>query len=93
MAEVMLDGPRVVAIIGKLVAAAMPQHVAVDEEAKAGGLAGPRNHALIAGNAERRAALTDKHVRARHRASGDRLPPLQLPQCSALAGPDQMHAG
>jgi hypothetical protein len=35
-----LDRSRVLAVIGELVAAAMPQHVAMHEEGKLGGLAG-----------------------------------------------------
>ena len=34
---------RVLTVIGRLVAAAMPQHVAVDEKAKTGSLTGSRN--------------------------------------------------
>jgi hypothetical protein len=37
-----------VAIIGELVAACVPQHVAVDEEAKASSFTGPGDHALVA---------------------------------------------
>jgi hypothetical protein len=32
VAEIVLDRPRVLAVVGKLVTAAMPKHVAVDEE-------------------------------------------------------------
>src|SRR5262245_24038946 len=49
--KVVLDCPGVLAIVCQLVAAGMPQHVAVNEEAEARGLASPRDHALIAGNA------------------------------------------
>jgi hypothetical protein len=55
--EIVLDRSSVLAIIGELVAAAMPQHVAVNEEAEPHGLARPGNHALIAGHAQRRIAL------------------------------------
>ena len=51
VAEIVLDSSRVLAIICELVAARMPQHVAVNEEGEARGLASPRDHALIAGNA------------------------------------------
>src|SRR3974390_2304986 len=49
--KVVLDCPGVLAIVCELVAAGMPQHVAVNEKGKARGLASPRDHALIAGNA------------------------------------------
>ena len=49
--EVVLDCPGVLAIVCQLVAAGMPQHVAVNEEGEARGPASPRDHALIAGNA------------------------------------------
>ena len=51
VAEVVLDCPCVLAIVCELVAAGMPQHVTVNEEGEARGLASPRDHALIAGNA------------------------------------------
>ena len=49
--KVVLDCPGVLAIVCELVAAGMPQHVAVNEEGEARGFASPRDHALIAGNA------------------------------------------
>jgi hypothetical protein len=39
VAEIVLDGSGVLAVIGQLVAAAMSQHVAVDEERETGSLA------------------------------------------------------
>ena len=51
MPKVMLDCPGVLAIVCELLATGMPQHVAVNEEGEARGLASPRDHALIAGNA------------------------------------------
>jgi len=59
-----MDSPRVLAVVGQLVAAAMTQHVAVDEEAESGRLTRPRHHALVASNAQWRATLTDEHVSA-----------------------------
>ena len=50
--KVVLDCTGVLTVICELVAAGMPQHVTVNEEGEAGGLASPRDHALIAGNAE-----------------------------------------
>src|SRR5262245_42087028 len=52
--KVVLDRPRVLTVIGKLVPARMAQHVAVHEEREAGGLSSSRNHALIASHADRR---------------------------------------
>ena len=57
VAKVVPDSPRVLAIVGQLVAAAVPQHVRVDEEREASGLARTGNHALIARNAQRCATL------------------------------------
>jgi hypothetical protein len=88
VAKVVLDSPGVLAVIGKLVAAAMPQHVAVDQEPEPRSLTGPRNHALIAGYAQRRPALADEDIRARYHPF-----PMQLAQCSAFPGPNWMHAG
>jgi ABC transporter substrate binding protein len=48
--KVVLDCPSVLAVVCELVAAGMPQHVAVNEEGEARGLASTRDHALIAGN-------------------------------------------
>jgi hypothetical protein len=47
-----LDCTGVLAVVCELVAAGMPQHVTVNEEGEARGLASPRDHALVAGNAE-----------------------------------------
>ena len=49
MPEVVLDCTGVLAVVCEFVAAGMPQHVAVNEEAEARGFANPRDHALIAG--------------------------------------------
>jgi hypothetical protein len=48
VAEVVLDCAGVLAVVCELVAAGMPQHVTVNEEGEARGLASPRDHALIA---------------------------------------------
>jgi hypothetical protein len=55
VAKVVLDSPRVLAVVGQLVAAAMTQHVAMNEKTKPGRLARPRNHTLVARHAQRRA--------------------------------------
>ena len=56
--KVVLDRPGVLAVVCELVAAGMPQHVTVNEEGEARGLANPRDHALIAGNAQGCQALS-----------------------------------
>ena len=48
MAEVMLNSSRVLSVISELVAAAVPQHVAVQQEAEPRCFTGTRNHALVA---------------------------------------------
>ena len=62
--EVVLDCPGVLAIVCELVAAGVPQHVAVDREWEARGLASPRDHALIASHAQGRQALRHEHIDA-----------------------------
>jgi hypothetical protein len=60
----MLNGSRILTVIGQLVAAAVPQHVAMNRERKACGLARAGNHPLIASDAERCQALRDEHIDA-----------------------------
>ena len=60
----MLNGASVLAVVCELIAARMPQHVTVNEEGEARGLASPRDHALIAGNTQGCQALTDEHIDA-----------------------------
>src|SRR5262245_53404080 len=62
--EVVLDRSGVLAVVCEFVAAGMPQQVAVNEEGEARGLASPRDHALIASNAEGCPALTDEYIDA-----------------------------
>jgi len=57
MAEVVLDRPRVLAVVRQLVANAVTQHMAVDQEREACGLPSSRDHALIARHAQRCQAL------------------------------------
>src|SRR5262249_58802653 len=52
MAQIVLDGPSVLAVIGELVTAGMAQHVAVDQEREASSLPSPRHHALTTSNAQ-----------------------------------------
>jgi hypothetical protein len=63
VAQVTLNGPRVLPVIGKLVAAGMAQHVAVDQETEFCGHASPSHHALVASHTERCATLADEHVK------------------------------
>ena len=76
MTEIVLNCPRVVPVIGELVAAGMPQHVAVDRERETSSLAGTGNHPLIARNAQWRTPLGNKDVDAR----GFPLQPAQRSQ-------------
>jgi hypothetical protein len=62
--EIVLNCPRVVPVIGELVAAGMPQHVAVDQERETRGLAGAGNHPLITRNAQWRIPLGNEDVNA-----------------------------
>ena len=51
-------------IVRELVPSAMAQHVTVDQEPELSCPTSPRDHPLISGHAERRAALADKQVEA-----------------------------
>jgi hypothetical protein len=86
VAQVVLDCAGVLAIVCELVAAGMPQHVTVNEEGEARGLANPRDHALIAGHAQGCQALTDEHIDA---CRGERIANVrfgsQADMCSAQA--------
>src|SRR5262244_2926065 len=62
--EIVLNCPRVVPVISELVAAGMPQHVAVDQERETISLAGSGNHPLIARNAQWRIPLGNEDVNA-----------------------------
>jgi hypothetical protein len=86
-AVAVLDGPGILAIVCQLVAARMPQHVAVHEEREADRLTCPCDHALIASHAQRRQALGDKHVGAGWSFA---FQPAQRPQ---LAPSNRMHTG
>src|SRR5262245_9088707 len=60
--EIMLQGPRVVAIIGQLEPAGMAEHVRVDGEWHLGGLAEALDEAMEADGADRPTAFGNKHV-------------------------------
>ena len=62
VAEVVLDRPRVLAVVGQLIPARVAQHVAVNEEREAGSLTSTSDHALIPGHRERRQALGNEDV-------------------------------
>src|SRR5215472_8875968 len=62
VAEIGLDGASVVAVVGELETAGMPQHVGMHEEREFRSHASPGNHALISGYGQRRAALRDEDV-------------------------------
>src|SRR5262249_36935583 len=62
VAEIGLDGASVVAVVGELEPAGMPQHVGMHEEREFRSYAGPGNHALISGCGQWRATLRDEDV-------------------------------
>jgi len=62
VAEIGLDGASVVAVVGELEPAGMPQHVGMHEEGEFRSDAGPGNHALISGYGQRRVTLRDEDV-------------------------------
>jgi len=63
VAEVMLNGPRVLAVVRQLVAGGMAQHVGVDRERDAGVATGPPHDLADGIGRQRRFALTNEHVR------------------------------
>jgi hypothetical protein len=62
VAEIGLDGARVVTVVGELEPAGMPQHVGMYEEREFRSHARPGNHALISGYGQRRETLRDEDV-------------------------------
>ena len=62
MAKIGLDGASVVAVVGELKPAGMPQHVGMHEEGEFRNHARPGNHALITGYGQRRVTLRDEDV-------------------------------
>src|SRR5215203_4994625 len=87
--EIMLHGPRVLAVVGQLVAARMPQHVRVNRERKRCGLACAGQHLAKAGRRHRRASLRGEHV---PRWDGFALELAQGPQLPAPKRVDAGHA-
>ena len=80
VAEIGLDDASVVAVVGELKPAGMPQHVGMHEEREFRSHARSGNHALISGYGQRRAALRDKDVWGRG--------VTDLDGCSSPAPPD-----
>ncbi len=62
VAEISLDGASVVAVIGELEAAGMPEHVGVNEEGEFRSHARPGNHALISGLRARRITVGNQRT-------------------------------
>src|SRR5262249_45310718 len=62
VAQVMLQGPRVVAVVGQLEATGMAKHVRVDREWHLGGLAEALNEPVETDGADRSAALGNEYV-------------------------------
>src|SRR5262249_51155971 len=62
VAQIGLDGASVVAVVGELEPAGMPQHVGMHEESKFRSHPRPGHHALISGYGQRRATLRDEDV-------------------------------
>src|SRR5262249_27302858 len=62
VAEVVLQGPRVVAIVGQLKPAGMAKHVRVDRERHLGSLADALDEAVKADGADWPAALGNENV-------------------------------
>jgi hypothetical protein len=62
MTEVMLERASIVAIVGELVSAGVPEHVRVDVELHLGGLTEALDEPVKAYGAHRPAALRNKYV-------------------------------
>ena len=88
VAEIGLQGPRVVPLVRQRIAAGMPQHVRVRLEAKLGLSPGPLDHAGEPGGAEGRAAL-----RREYEWRLGLLLALEPPQGAQLVAEDGMGAG
>ena len=80
-----MDGASVVAVVGELEPAGMPQHVGMHEEREFRSHAHPGNHALISSYGQRRATLRDEDVWGRGFAQ-------ELAQRAAFPRRYRMHA-
>src|SRR6516225_11730677 len=87
VAEIGLDGASVVAVVGELEPAGMPQHVGMHEECEFRSHARPGNHALISGYGQRCATLRDEDVWGRCGFA------QELAQRAAFPRRYRMHAG
>ena len=86
VAEIGLDSASVVAVVGELEPAGMPQHVGMHEEHEFRRHARPGNHALISGYGQRCATLRDEDVWGRSFAQ-------ELAQRAAFPRRYRMYAG
>jgi len=86
MPEPRLQRPRIVPLVGKLVTAAMAQHVGMDGERHAGPFAEALDQGMEAFRRHRRGALGYEHVR------GGPLFALQAAQRPQLVSLQRMHA-
>jgi hypothetical protein len=87
VAEISLDGARIVTVVGELEPAGMPQHVGMHEEREFRSRTHPGNHALISGYGQRRATLRDEDVWGRWDFA------QELAQRAAFPRRYRMHAG
>src|SRR6516165_2971616 len=87
VAEISLDGASVVAVVGELEPAGMPQHVGMHEEGEFRSHARPGNHALISGYGQRHVTLRDEDVWRRWSFA------QELAQRAAFPRRYRMHAG
>ncbi len=71
MAQIMLDRPRIPAVVGELIASSVAQHVGVDRELDTGLLSGPADDFAHRIGGKWRLALADEHV------GGNWVVPLQ----------------
>jgi len=85
MTEIILDASRIVAVIGKFVAAGVPQHVDVDREAELGPLANGLDLPIERVRRERRAALAGEHKRGVRPLVG-----AEFAQCPQFIAADRM---
>jgi len=85
--EIGLDGASVVAVVGQLEPAGMPQHVGMNAKGEFRSYARPGHHALISGCGKRCASFRDEDVWGCWRF------PQELAQCPTFPGRYRMHAG
>ena len=85
--EVVLQSPRVVAIVGELETAGVAQHVRVDRKWHLGGLADALDESVKADGTHWSAALGNEHI------SLSRVIAPELAKRPHLVTADRMHAG